>query len=329
MSDLSGALNLIRKYEGFNEKAYPDPSTGGEPYTIGFGTQFYPDGSPVKRGQCCSQEKALEYLFHELSVIDTQLSKLNLGLDNSMRQALLSFIHSIGWEPFLYSAVIDYIEHEDFCAVTEEIGRWIFGEEHQVIGGLLQRRREEVQLFLTEIDANPWASTEVLLVAFRNYVAAPHQVRAIRSLEENLSPYALAQFANDFAIDDDPWDDYDRDSVNLEFNSQAQNTFSTEMQSGMERSIEPREFELPLELQFSMRKAELQAQEMTWDELHAALLNLYHQRLMEWYAIRDIMASEEIEIDWDHPTDLELAELAAVCLYDDEGDDEEDRLQPF
>jgi hypothetical protein len=63
------------------------------------------------------------------------------------------------------------------------------------------------------------------------------------------------------------------------------------MQSGMERSVEPREFELPLELQFAMRKAELQAQEMTWDELHAALLNLYHQRLMEWYAIRDIMAS--------------------------------------
>jgi len=96
----------------------------------------------------------------------------------------------------------------------------------------------------------------------------------------------------------------------------------------MERSVEPREFELPLELQFAMRKAELQAQEMTWDELHAALLNLYHQRLMEWYAIRDIMASENIEIDWDHPTDIELAELAATCFYDDEDDDEE-KLQPF
>jgi len=96
----------------------------------------------------------------------------------------------------------------------------------------------------------------------------------------------------------------------------------------MERSVEPREFELPLELQFAMHKAELQAQEMTWDELHAALLNLYHQRLMEWYAIRDIMASEDIEIDWDHPTDIELAELAAACLYDDE-DEDEDTCQPF
>jgi hypothetical protein len=79
----------------------------------------------------------------------------------------------------------------------------------------------------------------------------------------------------------------------------------------MERSVEPREFELPLELQFSMRKAELAAQEMTWDDLYAALLNLYHQRLMEWYA------------------DLELAELAAACIYDDEDDEEGDDLQPF
>lgn len=100
------------------------------------------------------------------------------------------------------------------------------------------------------------------------------------------------------------------------------------MQSGMERSSETREFDLPLELQFAMRKAELQASEMTWDQLYFALLNLYHQRMMEWTAIKDIMASENIEIDWDHPTDLELTELAAACGYDDE-DDDEDELQPF
>ena len=97
----------------------------------------------------------------------------------------------------------------------------------------------------------------------------------------------------------------------------------------MERSVEPREFELPLELQFAMRKAELQSQEMTWDELRFALLNLYHQRLMEWHAIKDIMASENIDLDWDVPTDLELAELAAACARDDEDDDDDDELQPF
>lgn len=97
----------------------------------------------------------------------------------------------------------------------------------------------------------------------------------------------------------------------------------------MERSVEPRSFELPLELQFSMRKAELQAQEMTWEELYGALLNLYHQRLMEWYAVKSLMADENIELEFDIPTDLELAELAAACIYSDEDEDDEDELQPF
>ena len=100
------------------------------------------------------------------------------------------------------------------------------------------------------------------------------------------------------------------------------------MQSGMERSVEPREFELPLELQFSMRKAEIAAQDMTWDELYYALLNLYHQRLMEWYAVKSLLEDENVSLDFDIPTDIELAELAAACVYDDEDDDDED-LQPF
>ena len=101
------------------------------------------------------------------------------------------------------------------------------------------------------------------------------------------------------------------------------------MQSGMERSVEPREFELPLELQFAMRKAELQAQEMTWEELYSALLNLYHQRLMEWHAVKEILIDENIELNFDVPTDLELEELAAACAGYDDDDEEEEEGQPF
>jgi hypothetical protein len=97
----------------------------------------------------------------------------------------------------------------------------------------------------------------------------------------------------------------------------------------MDRSVEPREFQLPLELQFSMRKAELAAQEMTWEELYAALLNLYHQRLMEWYAVKTLMADEEVDIDFDIPTDLELAELAAACVMSGDDEEEDDDFQPF
>ena len=203
MGEFREAVELIRKYEGFSEKAYPSGDDGK--YTVGYGTQFYPDGSPVKLGQWCTKEKALEYLYQEVKAIRSSLDDLNLSLDHSMEQALISFIHSVGWTPFLYSNIIDAIERDDLGEAAEEIKSWIFDENHEVIGGLLDRRREEVALFLREVDGNPWVSTEVLMTAFRNYSAAPHQVRAIRNLEENINPYVLAEYANEFRIADSPW----------------------------------------------------------------------------------------------------------------------------
>jgi len=67
MSDYSRAIKLIKLYEGFNERAYPDPETGAEPYSLGYGTQFYPDGSPVKQGNCCTRQKAFRIFIERSS----------------------------------------------------------------------------------------------------------------------------------------------------------------------------------------------------------------------------------------------------------------------
>ncbi len=89
-----------------------------------------------------------------------------------------------------------------------------------------------------------------------------------------------------------------------------------------------KEMDLPLHLQLSMRKAELAAQEMTWDQLQIALLNLYHQRLLELQAIKDMLQAEEVELEFDIPTDLELTQLA-ISMMSQEMDDEEDGEQPI
>lgn len=219
MSEFSFAVDLIKKHEGFNESAYADLQTGKEPYTIGYGTQFYPDGSPVKANQKCSQKKAEEYLLHELKIIDRELKVLDIQVDTFMRQALLSFIHSIGWEPFLYSEIIDCIDNEDFEGVTEEMSRWVFDGEHRAIGGLIDRRRDEISLFLTGVSISSWSTTEILLTAFRNYTAAPHQVRAIRELEEKISPYVLSAFANTFCIQENVWDSFSQQELDSIFTS--------------------------------------------------------------------------------------------------------------
>jgi GH24 family phage-related lysozyme (muramidase) len=202
MSCFARALNIIKKYEGYSETAYPDSSTGGAPYTFGYGSQYYPDGSTVKKGQRCTKQKAIEYLVHDVEIIDADLKRLNLGIDGSMQEALISFIHSVGWDAFLYSNLIDQIECENWPGATTELSRWIFDDYDRAIGGLIDRRREESLLFLEEIKDATLISGDILLKAFRNYTASPRHINAIRLLEEQLNPYVLAGFANAFILDE-------------------------------------------------------------------------------------------------------------------------------
>ena len=91
----------------------------------------------------------------------------------------------------------------------------------------------------------------------------------------------------------------------------------------MEEIVSPRELELPLQLQFAMRKAQVQAQELTWDQLYNAFLNLYQRRLMEWSILKDILMNENIEVEFDIPTQLELMQLACMCQDNEDDEDEE------
>ena len=113
---------------------------------------------------------------------------------------------------FLYSSLIDLIEREEYVNAAEAMQQWIYDNQHRVIGGLVERRRKEARLFMNSINSSAWNSTEILLKAFRNYSAAPHEVRAIRTLETNISPYVLSEFANNF--------DLDNDSVYREFSTE-------------------------------------------------------------------------------------------------------------
>jgi len=218
MVPFNEAIQLIKTFEGFHEKAYSDPSTGEEAFIIGFGTTYYPDGSPVRQGHRCTKKKALEYLNDEIKIISTQIIDLNLGLDLSMLNALVSFVHSIGWDSFLYSNVVDCCEREDYNQAAKEMTKWIYDSEYTVIGGLVERRRKEVSLFLSELTDGTWTGSDILLKAFRNYVASPGQVRAIRKLQEAVDPYALSSFANDFEIDSDPYVEYSQSEYNTIFN---------------------------------------------------------------------------------------------------------------
>jgi hypothetical protein len=71
-------------------------------------------------------------------------------------------------------------------------------------------------------------------------------------------------------------------------------------------------------MQFALRKAEIEAKELTWDQMLVALLNLYHQRLLEIQAIKDLMAEENIDIEFDVPTEVEMIQLLAGYELDED-----------
>ena len=198
MSNFPRAIKIIRKYEGFLEKALADPDTNDEPYTLGYGTQFYPDGYPVCKGQMCTKEKAIEYLEKEVDLISKELELQNLNLDLEMHEALISFIHSVGWDSFLYSNILDLCDEEYWFESAKEITRWVFDNERHVIENLVNRRKEETDLFLTNQNVEGIKAGNILLKAFKDYTASQHEIEAISKLEAVLNPCILAAFDNDF-----------------------------------------------------------------------------------------------------------------------------------
>ena len=100
------ALPLIKEFEGCRLEAYPDPETGGDPWTIGWGATRHFDGAPVKRGDVITQAVADEMLdSHVRVVLAPRLAKAIPGwpkLSASQQAALLSFAYNVG--PGFYGA---------------------------------------------------------------------------------------------------------------------------------------------------------------------------------------------------------------------------------
>ena len=89
-----------------------------------------------------------------------------------------------------------------------------------------------------------------------------------------------------------------------------------------------KQYEMPLHLQLAMRKAELASEEMTWEQLRVALLNLYSRRLLELQAVRDILSGEGVEVEFNIPSDIELQELAiAKFMMEIDPEDLKDELE--
>jgi GH24 family phage-related lysozyme (muramidase) len=100
-SDLEEALKLIRLFEGCRLRSYPDPASGGAPFTIGYGTTRYRDGHAVLPGDEISQDQADQLLQDEAEHIAERL-RTSIPfwgeMSNNQHCALISFAYNLGTE---------------------------------------------------------------------------------------------------------------------------------------------------------------------------------------------------------------------------------------
>lgn len=98
-SDLGPALDLIKKFEGCRLVSYPDPGTGGDPWTIGYGTTRYQDGRSVRKGDKINPIEADMLLRLEVDRTAEKLAGVVpfwREMSATQQSALVSFAYNVG-----------------------------------------------------------------------------------------------------------------------------------------------------------------------------------------------------------------------------------------
>lgn len=184
-------IDLIKHFEGLVLKAYPDPGTGGEPYTIGYGHT-----GGVRPGQTITAEQAEEFLVKDLERFERAVGELiTVPLTQGEFDALVSFTFNVGEGALEGSTLRRRLNAGGGAEVfEEELPRWNKGG-NGVMPGLVRRRAAEVELATRSPSEAPESFLER---AAAYYVAEPHQTAAWRALEASLTDEQLEAFKTAF-----------------------------------------------------------------------------------------------------------------------------------
>lgn len=140
---------LIKEFEGCRLTAYPDPKTGGDPWTIGYGWTQPIDGKKVTKGMTITQQKA-EQLFEEgvKPYANTVNSLVKVPLTQNQFDALTSFVYNLGAKNFTNSTLLRKLNNKDYKGAADEFPKWI-SKGTPAEKGLTRRRAAERNLFLS------------------------------------------------------------------------------------------------------------------------------------------------------------------------------------
>lgn len=142
---------LIQSFEGCEKRrpdgkldAYPDPGSGGDPWTIGWGST----GPGIRKGTVWTQAQADERFEADVQKFAAKVDAL-LGDDPTTPgqfSAMVSLAYNIGLGNFAGSTVLRMHRAGDFVGAAGQFGRWNKAAG-RVMAGLTRRRAAERALY--------------------------------------------------------------------------------------------------------------------------------------------------------------------------------------
>lgn len=138
-------IALIKEFEGRELTAYPDPATGGDPWTIGVGHT----GPDVHPGLTITEERAEELLRADLEKFERCVeAAVGEYVMQEEFDACVSLAFNIGCRNFQQSTLVRMIRAGNMVGASNEFLRWDKAAG-KVMAGLTRRRKAERELFLT------------------------------------------------------------------------------------------------------------------------------------------------------------------------------------
>lgn len=134
---------FIKGFEQLRLKAYPDPGTGGEPWTIGWGHT-----KGVMQGDRITQEQAEQFFSDDLAVFEmTVNSAIKRPMTQNQFDAMVSLAFNIGGPNFAQSTLVKKFNIGDVQGAADQFPRWKYANGNEMLG-LIKRRAAEREMFL-------------------------------------------------------------------------------------------------------------------------------------------------------------------------------------
>lgn len=134
---------VLKYFENCSLSAYPDPATGGEPWTIGWGHT----GSEVTRGLVWTQAKADSQLLTDLSSREMAVScAVTTSINQGQFDALAVFTYNLGIGNLQNSTLLRLVNADNMDGAMAQFPRWNRADG-KPMRGLTRRRAAEAALF--------------------------------------------------------------------------------------------------------------------------------------------------------------------------------------